>query len=71
MIGAGQVPATTEYFADGSSLDKVVQVLASLDTGITGLEKQQLSMDELENYMPLEALLTLRQFLKASASQTP
>ena len=71
MIGAGQVPATTEYFADGSSLDKVVQVLASLDTGITGLEKQRLSMDEPENYMPPEALLTLRQFLKASASQTP
>lgn len=71
MIGAGQVPATTEYYADGSGLDKVAQVLASLDTGITGLEKQQLSMDEIEKYMPPEALLTLRQFLKASAPQTP
>ena len=71
VIGAGQVPATTEYYADGSSLDKVAQVLALLDTGITGLEKQRLSMDEPENYMPPEALLTLRQFLKASASQTP
>lgn len=46
-------------------------MLASLDTGITGLEKQRLSMDELEKYMPPEALLTLRQFLKASAPQTP
>lgn len=71
VIGAGQVSATTEYYADGSSLDKVAQVLASLDTGITGLEKQQLSMDELGKYMPREGLLTLRQFLKASAPQTP
>ena len=71
VIGAGQVPATTEYYADGSSLDKVAQALASLDTGATGLEKQQLSMDELEKYMPPEALLTLRQFLKASAPLAP
>lgn len=66
-IGAGQASSSTEYYAESSTLDKVAEVLSSFDTGICGLRKEEIAMDELEKYVPLEVLMTIKELLNANA----
>lgn len=63
-IGAGQAPVNSEFYGYGADLDKVADVLSSLDTGIRELYKQEVGMDELDKYVPLEVLHSLKQFIK-------
>lgn len=67
VIGAGQAAPSTEYYAESSTLDQVAEVLSSFDTGVSGLRKEEVGMDELEKYVPAEVLLTLREVLRANA----
>lgn len=67
VIGAGKPASSTEYYAESSTLEKVAEVLSSFDTGVSGLRKEEVAMDELEKYVPLELLLTIRELLKANA----
>lgn len=65
-IGAGQTPASSEFYGGNSNLDKVADVLSSFDTGINGLRKQEIGMDELDKYVPAEALLSIMRIVRDS-----
>lgn len=63
-IGAGQAPSSSEFYGHGADLDKVADVLASFDTGIDGLRKQEIGVDELDKYVPSEVLFSIRNFVR-------
>lgn len=63
IIGAGQPSPTSNFYLDSTTLDKVADVLASFDTGVCGLAKRVVSMDELDKYVDAGVSLSIRQFL--------
>ena len=70
-IGAGQSPMSSEFYGHGANLDKVAEVLASFDTGINSLHKQEIGMDELEKYIPAEALLSIKRIVSENIPSGP
>ena len=65
VMGAGQPSPTSEFYSNSKTLDDVAQVLGSLDTGISGLSKREISLDDLEKYVDFGVAMTVRQFLAA------
>lgn len=63
-IGAGQAPTSSDFYGHGADLDKVADVLASFDTGISGLHKQEIGMDELDKYIPAETLFAIKKIVR-------
>lgn len=70
-IGANQSPASSEFYGHGANLNKVANVLASFDTGISSLRKQKIGMDELEKYVPSEVLLSVKRFMAENIPSGP
>lgn len=64
VVGIDQIPGSVEYYAGEDTLDKVSEVLSSFDTGIVKLRKQRISSEELEKYVPLEILLTIKEIVR-------
>lgn len=65
IMGAGQPSPASEFYSSDKTLDDVAQVLGSLDTGISGLLKREISLDDLEKYVDFGVAMTVRQFLAA------
>lgn len=66
-IGVNQRASSTEYYTESSTLDQVAEVLSSFDTGISGLRKEEVGMDELDKIVPPEIRFTITELLKANA----
>lgn len=66
IIGPGAPTSSAEFYSSGRSLDQVAEVLSSFDTGISGLAKRDVPMDELDRYVPMEVLFALRELLQAN-----
>lgn len=68
VMGAGQPSPTSEFYSSSKTLDDVARVLGALDTGISGLSKREISLDDLEKYVDFGVAMTVRQFLAAPAT---
>lgn len=66
-IGVNKRASSTEYYTESSTLDQVAEVLSSFDTGISGLCKEEVGMDELDKLIPPEIRFTITELLKANA----
>ncbi len=66
-IGVNQRASSTEYYTESSTLDQVAEVLSSFDTGINGLCKEEVGIDELDKIVPPEIRFTITELLKANA----
>ena len=66
-IGVNQRASSTEYYTESSTLDQVAEVLSSFDTGISGLCKEEVGMDELDKIVPPEIRFTITELLRANA----
>lgn len=66
-IGVNQRASSAEYYAQSSTLEQVAEVLSSFDTGINGLYKEEIGMDELDKIVPPEIRFTITELLKANA----
>ena len=58
-----------EFYSDTSTLDAVAKVLASFDTGISALRKEEVSIDELDRYVPADQLMALRNVFSSVAAK--
>lgn len=62
-MGANQPSPTSEFYIGGKSLNEVAEVLASFDTGIAGLSKREVSIEELERQFSFPLAMSIRQLL--------
>lgn len=69
VIGVGQRTASSEFYADNATLDKVSILLSSFDTGIKDLKKQELTQEELAKYIAPEVLNSVLTFIKDNRPQ--
>lgn len=63
IITAGQPSPTSEFYLDSKTLDDVAAVLASFDTGISAINKHEISLDELEKQVDPTTSLMIRNML--------
>ena len=69
VVGVDHRTASSEFYADDATLDKVATVMSSFDTGIKGLKRQELTQEELTKYVPLEVLNSVLAFIKDNRPQ--
>lgn len=63
ILSANQPSPTSDFYAEGKSLDHVAEVLASFDTGVDSLSKKTITMDELDRYVDFGLAMTARQLM--------
>lgn len=66
VISAGSPSPTAEFYLNDKTLDDVADVLSSFDTGITGLAKRQVSLEELDRSVDPEASATIKIMLESN-----
>ncbi len=62
----GRGPSKVEFYTDGSTLDSVAELLASLDTGILSLKKTPVPFNDLEKKIPAALVVAVKDILRSN-----